>query len=225
MGISVGVVLLLGAWGWTTRLAVKRKTAELAAYRDGLEHQVAERTAELAAATDRLRSANAQMHAIVDAASSGIVLLKDRVAMLCNHRMHEILGWPDGALVGQSTRIWYADEQTYQLTGEAAYGDIWQGRTHSREQLMQRRDGSPIWTRLTGHAIDAGDPTRGSVWIIEDISAERAAAQALRQAKEVAEDAARAKADFLANMSHEIRTPMNAVMGMTQLALKADPPV
>ena len=44
----------------------------------------------------------------------------------------------------------------------------------------------------------------------------------LLRAKQVAEDATRAKSDFLANMSHEIRTPMNAILGMTHLALKTE---
>jgi two-component system sensor histidine kinase/response regulator len=44
----------------------------------------------------------------------------------------------------------------------------------------------------------------------------------MRQAKEMAEEATKAKADFLANMSHEIRTPMNAVIGLAHLCLKTD---
>ena len=50
----------------------------------------------------------------------------------------------------------------------------------------------------------------------------KAAEEALKKAKEAAEDATKAKGDFLANMSHEIRTPMNAVIGMAHLALKTE---
>ncbi|NMY18621.1 hybrid sensor histidine kinase/response regulator, partial [Pseudomonas sp. WS 5019] len=54
-------------------------------------------------------------------------------------------------------------------------------------------------------------------WI--DISERERLLVELKDAKQDAEKANRAKTTFLATMSHEIRTPMNAVVGMLELAL------
>ena len=55
------------------------------------------------------------------------------------------------------------------------------------------------------------------IGINRDVTAEETYAESLKQARNVARDAALAKSLFLANMSHEIRTPMNAILGLIQL--------
>ncbi len=56
--------------------------------------------------------------------------------------------------------------------------------------------------------------------INRDITLQYQAEEALRHAKQAADDASQAKSAFLANMSHEIRTPMNAILGMLSLLRK-----
>ena len=178
-------------------------------------------TAERLAA-EALRLANEEQQAILDTANSGIALIRDRILQRCNRRLHEIFGWEPGTLVGQATAIWYADEAANAAGGGDVYEQIWRGEVHRREQKLMRRDGSLFWARLTGTAIDTAEPAKGTVWVIEDITDERAAIEQIRQAQALAEAAARMKSDFLANMSHEIRTPMNAIIGMSHLVLKTD---
>ena len=62
------------------------------------------------------------------------------------------------------------------------------------------------WIRVSERRL----PDGGSVGIRIDITE-------LREAREQAENANRAKSEFLSSMSHELRTPLNAILGFGQL--------
>ncbi|MFN3439859.1 MAG: ATP-binding protein [Acidovorax sp.] len=78
----------------------------------------------------------------------------------------------------------------------------------------------PRWLRTlaTARPLPDGGAMFNGVWL--DVTDRKREAQALREAKDTAEQAASDRAQFLAVMSHEIRTPLNAILGLSQLALK-----
>jgi PAS domain S-box-containing protein len=91
------------------------------------------------------------------------------------------------------------------------------------EHRLRRHDGAYRHMQVRAvPIIDDHGSIREWIGVHTDVTVQKEAEAALRDAKALAEAANRAKSDFLANMSHEIRTPMNAVIGMANLALRTE---
>lgn len=207
---------------WNDVTARKHAEQELQQYRTHLEELVDARTQELSRLARELRDANSEQQALFDAAMAGIVFVRDRKILSCNRYLEQMFGYEPGELLGQTTRVWYPDEYTFFEVGEHVIEAQIQQGFFSEERELVRKDGSRFWARMQAQAIDSDDLGKGVAGMVIDITAEREAMSQMEQARALAEEAAKTKADFLANMSHEIRTPMNAIMGMTHLVLQTE---
>lgn len=89
--------------------------------------------------------------------------------------------------------------------------DIWRPPGWDHDQYLR-------WEVRPWYNIDGS--VGGIMMFTQDITESCLQREELRKAKQLAEQANRAKSDFLANMSHEIRTPLNGIIGFSDLLLR-----
>jgi diguanylate cyclase (GGDEF)-like protein/PAS domain S-box-containing protein len=142
---------------------------------------IMENTDEDRAVREALAQKTSEHEATFQTTVLGISVVRQRRLVSCNRRFEELFGCEPGEMIGQSTRVLYASDTDFAAVG-AAYHDLEEGRGHQRELLFWRKDGSSFWGRLSGRAFDPGQPNAGSVWMLEDITAQRQSDEKIRRA-------------------------------------------
>lgn len=143
-----------------------------------------------------------------------ITQINEQFCKVSGYDKEELLGQPFHTLISSDD----SENKLKEIWDNVKTGKVWKGEIRSLA-----KDESYYWVDTTVIPLtdERGKPIQ-FLSIAFDITPRKHIENNLKDSKDAAEIAVKAKAEFLATMSHEIRTPMNAVIAMTGLLMETD---
>ncbi len=210
--------------GLETEVAVRKKAEEdLNQHRNNLEEMVSQRTLEIEAVNEELLKSEVKFRELFNRMKSGVAIFdvsgngEDFIFQDFNPAGERIEAIKKETLIGKSVCEVFPGVKSMALF--EVFQRVWHtGKPEHHPASFYKDDRIQGWRENYVFKL----PSSEVVSVYDDVTLQKRAEETLKNAKEAAEDASRAKSDFLANMSHEIRTPMNGVLGMTSLLLETE---
>jgi PAS domain S-box-containing protein len=141
---------------------------------------------------------------------------KHNIIEKCNPAFEQFFGYLQTEIVGTDLKALFNNRKILKEFIQNI-DHVQAGNTVHLLTKRPHKDGRLLDVELFSTPIWVNGKQTGVLVYYHDIQDRIETETSLRKAKQLAEEATKAKSAFLANMSHEIRTPLNGIVGMAGL--------
>ena len=193
-----------------------------------LEQRVERRTVALEAARAEALNSLATIQVILDTAPVGLILLDTNGRHTqVNKKYQQLVGYSAESLLGTTHERFFANSADYRAFLQRVVATIAHGSLFDEEVQIKRSDGQLRWVHCLVDTIAVGEPNKGLVVAMEDVSDRIQNEQTIKEAnlklEQLLRDLQTSQAyiiqsekmaslgQLVANVAHEINTPIGAV--------------
>jgi len=168
--------------------------------------------------TKALEDSETNKRAVIDNIAEGIVTINERgIIESFNPAAERMFGYLAAEAIGNNVNFLLPDKERAEHDVYIEKSKLYASRiiNKARDLYGQHKNGKLFPIELNVSRMELNGEGK-FIGIMHEISSRVEAEHKIRESREQAMIANRAKSDLMANMSHELRTPLNAIIGFSE---------